>query len=541
MAYSHPRFYIQLLFWMDGTTAIHQHEFSGAFHVMHGSSIHAHYEFEKARPVTPYLRVGNLRMKKIELLESGRTVPIVSGQQDDSFAVPPGFAVGHGGRAHAARPGDGAAVQLPAAAHRVRSALQRQAHDASQATARRAGAGRRRGYAELVMEMIADLDFERGFSVLHHCMGYLQQLDQWEPVLRAFEKKHGALAAGVAATLKEDVRRSVIKSLRSTIIEPEHRFFLALLMNAPTRDDLLALVAQRFPEEAPVAIVLRWVEELTEVSDEGVTILDASFPETLEVESEAQPELFLSAFRHFLKRDKKLPPAMRDLTAADVKELRAVFAQFDLGPFNPVRSLTPPRSVRLPESLTRNPWTVPVPPPPVPPALSFFPHLSKSCLPPPPPSGNLSTPRGGAPPTRRIPAQVDQPDRQPGQEANRASRSTPILRLRRVRPPLDPPRLARVQHHRRLHHPPHALDDLEARLDRVDVDPQEAQIRTDPAPAPPTPRSASASPATSPAPTTSPTSPSPTTTTDAKSPTQTQKPTELVPWVLPRTIFHFHE
>ena len=186
------------------------------------------------------------------------------------------------------------------------------------------------GYAELVMEMIADLDFERGFSVLHHCMGYLQQLGQWEPVLRAFEKKHGALAAGVAATLKEDVRRSVIKGLRSTIIEPEHRFFLALLMNAPARDDLLALVAQRFPGEAPAAVVLRWVEELTEVSDEGVTILDASFPETLEVETEAQPELFLSAFRYFLKREKKLPPPLRDLPAADVKALRAAFAESTL-------------------------------------------------------------------------------------------------------------------------------------------------------------------------------------------------------------------
>src|SRR5882724_2465013 len=81
VVYSHPRFYIQLLFWMDGTTAIHQHEFSGAFHVMHGSSIHARYEFEKARPVTPHLHVGNVRMKTIELLESGRTVPIVSGRR----------------------------------------------------------------------------------------------------------------------------------------------------------------------------------------------------------------------------------------------------------------------------------------------------------------------------------------------------------------------------------------------------------------------------------------------------------------------------
>src|SRR6476660_9072705 len=61
VVYSHPRFYIQLLFWMDGTTEIHQHEFSGAFHVMHGSSIHAQYVFERAKSVTPYLRVGDVR------------------------------------------------------------------------------------------------------------------------------------------------------------------------------------------------------------------------------------------------------------------------------------------------------------------------------------------------------------------------------------------------------------------------------------------------------------------------------------------------
>ena len=38
VAYDHPRFYIQILVWMDGTTDIHQHEFSGAFHVMRDAS-----------------------------------------------------------------------------------------------------------------------------------------------------------------------------------------------------------------------------------------------------------------------------------------------------------------------------------------------------------------------------------------------------------------------------------------------------------------------------------------------------------------------
>jgi hypothetical protein len=331
VAYGHPRFYVQLLFWMDGTTAIHQHEFSGAFHVMHGSSIHAHYEFDEAHAVTSSLRVGDLRMKDMELLETGRTVPIVSGRRTihslfhlDSPSVTVVVRTQHD-------PGTGPQwTYLP-------PHVAIDPHFGDSLTARRrelldvlSRAGDP-GYADLVSEMVAGLDFERGFSVLRHCMADLQDLGQWQPVLRTFEKKHGALAAGVGATLEEDVRRAVIKSMRGAIVEPEHRFFLALLMNAPTREHLLALVAQRFPAAAPPATIQRWVEELTEVTDEGATVLDAAFPETVEVEAEAQPELFLAAFRHFLNRDKKLPPALRDLPAADVKALRAAFAESSLG------------------------------------------------------------------------------------------------------------------------------------------------------------------------------------------------------------------
>src|SRR3954469_16466644 len=206
VVYSHPRFYIQLLFWMDGTTDIHQHEFSGAFHVMHGSSIHAHYEFEKARSVTPYLRVGNVRNKKIDLLESGRTVPIVSGQRTvhslfhlDSPSVTVVVRTQHD-------PGTGPQFNyLP-------PHIAIDPHFSDKLMMRRKQLldvleqSGESDYVELVMEMIADLDFERGFSVLHHCMGPLQQRDQWETVLRAFETKHGAIAAGVGTTLREGLR-----------------------------------------------------------------------------------------------------------------------------------------------------------------------------------------------------------------------------------------------------------------------------------------------------------------------------------------------
>jgi hypothetical protein len=331
VVYHHSRFYIQLLFWLDGTTAIHQHAFSGAFHVMKGSSIHAHYDFENARAVTPHLSVGNVRMRKIEILETGRTVPISSGRQTihslfhlDSPSVTVVVRTQHD-------PGTGPQFNyLPPhmaidPLHSDLLTLRRnqllgvleQTEDES--------------YPELVMEMLSDLDFERGFHVLQQSMEYLQQLGEWDTAIKTFKKKHGSLAAGVAATLHEEVRRSIIKSLRSTIIEPEHRFFLALLMNCTSRADLFSLLKQRYPREAPAAVIERWVAELMEATDESVTILDAAFPEVIEVDSEIRPELFLAAFRHFMKRDKKLPSVMHDLSTEDLSTLRYAFAESTLG------------------------------------------------------------------------------------------------------------------------------------------------------------------------------------------------------------------
>src|SRR5687767_10205088 len=234
VVYSHPRFYVQLLFWMDGTTAIHQHEFSGAFHVMHGSSIHARYEFEQARAVTPHLHVGNLRMKKIELLEPGRTVPIVSGRRTihslfhlDAPSVTVVVRTQHD-------PGTGPQfnylpphVAIDPLHGDMLTVRRRQLLDVLEQV------GDDDGYAGLVTGMVADLDFERGFYVLRHCMGHLRRLNAWGAAVKAFRKRHGALAAGVEATLREEGRRDAIRGLRYSVADPGHRFFLALLMNAP--------------------------------------------------------------------------------------------------------------------------------------------------------------------------------------------------------------------------------------------------------------------------------------------------------------------
>ena len=49
---------------------------------------------------------------------------------------------------------------------------------------------------------------------------------------------------------------------RGTITSDAHRFFLALLLNVPSREKILQLVKQRYPDQDPVETVLDWVEEL---------------------------------------------------------------------------------------------------------------------------------------------------------------------------------------------------------------------------------------------------------------------------------------
>ena len=330
IAYDHPRFYIQLLFWMDGTTDIHQHEFSGAFHVMHGSSIHAHYGFENGQSITPHLRVGDVQMKNIELLETGRTVPIISGPSCihslfhlDSPSVTVVVRTQHD-------PGTGPQFNyLPPhlaidPMHSDTLTMRRkQVLDVLEHTDSP-------DYVALVREMISSLDFERGFFILQNSMARLRELEHWTAALALFRKRHGKLASGVAITLEEGVRRDMIKNMRSSVAEPEHRFFLALLMNVATRSDLLKLVAKRFPKVPAAQTILRWVQELGEETDYRIAMLSACFPESLGVDIEAQPEVFLTALQHFMGSGAKVPAVLRSFSTDEVKALREAFVASSL-------------------------------------------------------------------------------------------------------------------------------------------------------------------------------------------------------------------
>ncbi len=311
VVYDDPRFYIQILFWLEGTTDIHQHMFSGAFHVMEGSSLHSRFRFSDAVAVTPHLQLGHLQMTDTRLLETGSTVQIVSGGEyiHSLFHLEmPSLTVVI--RTHT-DPGTGPQyTYLP-----PHLAVDPFHHDALTARRKQLLDVLERmddpGYAKLVLEMIRKLDFERGFFILQNGMSYLRGLGRWNDALAAFRSRHGALADAVPPTLDEIVRRDGLAALRGTITEVEHRFFLALLLNVPDRPAILEMVAQRFTGP-PLETIARWAAELCETTSSGTWLVDAEFPETLEIPEAQQPDMFVAAVRGLIGLDPAaVPPALR--------------------------------------------------------------------------------------------------------------------------------------------------------------------------------------------------------------------------------------
>ena len=274
IVFEDPRFYIQLLFWLDGSTDIHQHEFSGAFHVLEGSSIHSRFEFTDARSVSARLRVGHLRMRTTELLETGRTVEIESGRgfiHSLFHLETPSITVVVRTQSD---PGTGPQftylpphIAVDPFFHDALTHRRKQLLDVLEAIGDP-------GYGAMVAEMLGELDFERGFFILQNCVLGLRSSGEWDPVWEVFAGRHGELAQRALPTLDEILRRDALVALRGSVTEVEHRFFLALLLNVPDGGQILRMVADRFPGPAEVTLG-RWVGELAEagVEDSGLVAL----------------------------------------------------------------------------------------------------------------------------------------------------------------------------------------------------------------------------------------------------------------------------
>lgn len=75
------RFVVDLYFWVDTETSIHDHSFSGAFTNLSGHSLNCSYRFERPEEVGRGVLTGSLELDEATYLRPGDVCPIVAGQK----------------------------------------------------------------------------------------------------------------------------------------------------------------------------------------------------------------------------------------------------------------------------------------------------------------------------------------------------------------------------------------------------------------------------------------------------------------------------
>jgi hypothetical protein len=272
--FSGARFYIDIYFWLDGTTTIHQHAFTGAFQVLLGSSIHSRYSFREDRIINEHFSIGELSLEEVQLLKVS-----------DIKTIRPGRNFIHS-LFHLDRPSATITIRT---SHTPSSAVQydyRMPHFAVNPFFKNPVLSKKLQTVGLLLamkhkeadamigELVCSSDFHTAYFVLTETYNHLRSneidslfglstgKDRFKAILERCKEAHDELTDLILPVLEEHERQISIIQRRSTITADEHRFFLALLLNISRREKVLELVKQRYPDQDPVETVLDWVEEL---------------------------------------------------------------------------------------------------------------------------------------------------------------------------------------------------------------------------------------------------------------------------------------
>ena len=272
--FSGPRFYIDVYYWLDGTTSIHQHAFTGAFQVLLGSSIHSRYSFREDEIINEHFSAGELTLEEVQLLKLKDVRMIQAGRNFIHSLF------------HLDRPSATITIRTE---HTPSAALQydyRKPHFALDPFFKNPVLSKKLQTIGLLLgmkhkdadAMIGDLvcssDFQTAYFVLAETFQQLRSnemdvlfglstgRDRFKAILERCKETHGRLADLVLPVLEEQERQMSIVQRRGTITSDAHRFFLALLLNVPSREKILQLVKQRYADQDPVETILDWVEEL---------------------------------------------------------------------------------------------------------------------------------------------------------------------------------------------------------------------------------------------------------------------------------------
>ena len=264
-------FRIEVLFWVQGIPAIHQHSFSGAFHVMHGSSLQSLWEFEPTEQVAMRLALGRVSLKKAELLRKGDSRPIIAGKRliHSTF--------------HLDRPSLTVVVRTLGEANKQPQyaylpptiaydpfAMVPSVQRRTQILRMLLISGKRAEYSEIARHVLGTEDAYSVFQFLLSTFELIEDEDERHNLLLAARWKHPKLIEALQPALLQAERRNKIVQVRERVSNSDLQFFLALLLNITERPAILSLIEQRYPSRDPVTAIVTWVRELSELGVLGV-------------------------------------------------------------------------------------------------------------------------------------------------------------------------------------------------------------------------------------------------------------------------------
>jgi hypothetical protein len=256
------RFYIDVLFWVDGTTAIHQHAFSGGFHVLDGSSLQCTYRFTPERRYSEHLLSGRVDLQSTEILTRGdvRTIRSGDGLVHSLF--------------HLDRPSVSVVVRTPGASSQTIQYSYSRSGLAFDPTMKTESMSR----AMQVLDLLATLrhgDFERtarewvrnadvylAFRLLKHVARHFERAEDYRQFVETIRPSHSELAGALIAFSHDEQRDHYIIARRQLVQAPDLRLFLAILLNLSDRSSVFDMVRRIQPHSEPPAAILGWLDEI---------------------------------------------------------------------------------------------------------------------------------------------------------------------------------------------------------------------------------------------------------------------------------------
>jgi hypothetical protein len=259
-----PRFYIEALFWHSGTTAIHEHSFSGAFMVLAGSSVHSHWQFTREHTINSRMLCGRLDRISTEILHPGGMRPIHSGDrlihQLFHLEVPSVTIVA---RTYVDR------HHLPQYRYLL-PGLAIDSEDRDGTRTRRLvlleamAKGQIEGLRECSAKLIESCDLETTFSVFSALTRRKVDIALMEELYHLAHKRHGDIVKLFRRVCEEERRTRIVTNLRSKVSDPKARFLLALLMLMPDRGSIFEAIQLEFPDSEPLAAIDACIEPMSD-------------------------------------------------------------------------------------------------------------------------------------------------------------------------------------------------------------------------------------------------------------------------------------